>query len=72
MFLLARIAEVLEVPLEQLMPKIAEAEERLAQRRKMSLQTEKKPKLISGELEALNISVDSGSTLEKALKEVRR
>lgn len=72
MFLLARIAEVLEVPLEQLMPKIAEAEERLAQSRKVSLRTEKKPKLLSGELEALNISVASGSTLEKALKEVQR
>lgn len=72
LFLLARIAEALEVPLEQLMPKMAEAEERLAQSRKVSLQTEKKPKLLSGELEALNISVDSGSTLEKALKEVQR
>ena len=71
-FLLARIAETLEVPLEQLMPKITEAEERLAQSRKVSLQTEKKPKLLSGELEALNISVASGSTLEKALKEVQR
>lgn len=72
MFLLARIAETLEVPIEQLMPKIAEAEERLAQSRKVSLRTEKKPKLLSGELEALNISVASGSTLEKALKEVQR
>lgn len=71
-FLLARIAEALEAPLEQLMPKITEAEERLAQSRKVSLQTEKKPKLLSGELEALNISVASGSTLEKALKEVQR
>ncbi len=71
-FLLARIAEALEAPLEQLMPRIAEAEERLAQSRKVSLQTEKKPKLLSGELEALNISVASGSTLEKALKEVQR
>ena len=72
MFLLARIAETLEVPIEQLMPKIAEAEERLAQSRKVSLRTEKKPKLLSGELEVLNISVASGSTLEKALKEVQR
>ena len=68
---LARIAETLEAPVEQLMPKMAEAEERLAQSRKVSLRTEKKPKLLSGELEALNISVDSGSTLEKALKEVQ-
>ena len=72
MFLLARIAEALQAPLEQLMPKITEAEERLAQSRKVSLRTEKKPKLLSGELEALNISVASGSTLEKALKEVQR
>ena len=72
MFLLARIAETLETPLEQLMPKIAAAKERLAQSRKVSLQVEKKPKLLSGELEALNISVASGSTLEKALKEVQR
>lgn len=71
-FLLARIAETLEVPLEQLVPKIAETEERLAQKRKVSLQTDKKPKLLSDELEALNISVTSGSTLEKALKEVQR
>lgn len=72
MLLLARIAEALEVPIEQLVPKIVEAEERLAQRRKMSLRTEKKPKLLSGELEALNISVDSGATLKKTLKEVQR
>ena len=72
MFLLARIAEALEAPLEQLMPKMAEAEEHLAQSRKMSLQTEKKPKLLSGELKALNISVDSGATLKKTLKEVQR
>lgn len=72
LFLLARIAETLDAPLEQLMPKITEAEEHLAQRRKVSLRTEKKPKLLSGELEALNISVASGSTLEKALKEVQR
>ena len=71
-FLLARIAETLKVPVEQLVPKITEAEERLAQKRKVSLQTDKKPKLLSDELEALNISVDSGSTLEKALKEVQR
>lgn len=71
-FLLARIAETLNAPLEQLMPKMTEVEERLAQRRKVSLQTEKRPKLLSGELEALNISVASGSTLEKALKEVQR
>ena len=69
---MARIAETLDAPLEQLMPKITEAEERLAQSRKVSLRTEKKPKLLSGELEALNISVASGSTLEKALKEVQR
>ena len=71
-FLLARIAETLKVPVEQLVPKITEAEERLAQRRKMPLRTDKKPKLLSDELEALNISVTSGSTLEKALKEVQR
>lgn len=71
-FLLARIAETLEVPLEQLVPKMADTEERLAQRRKVSLRTEKKPKLLSGELEALDISVTSGSTLEKVLKEVQR
>jgi len=70
--LLARIAEALDAPLEQLVPKITEAEEHLTQSRKVSLQTEKKPKLLSGELKALNISVDSGSTLEKALKEVQR
>lgn len=71
-FLLARIAETLQVPVEQLVPKIAEAEERLAQSRKVSLRTEKRPKLLSGELEVLNISVDSGSTLKKAQKEVQR
>lgn len=71
-FLLARIAETLDAPLDQLMPGIAEAEESLARSRKVSLRTEKKPKLLSGELEALNISVASGSTLEKALKEVQR
>lgn len=72
MFLLARMAETLQVPIEQLVPKIAEAEECLAQRRKVSLRTEKKKKLLSGKLEALNISVDSGATLEKALKKVQR
>lgn len=71
-FLLARIAETLKVPIEQLVPKMTEAEERLAQRRKMPLRTDKKPKLLSGKLEALNISVDSGATLKKALKKVQR
>ena len=70
-FLLARMAETLQVPIEQLVPKIAEAEERLAQRRKVSLRTEKKTKLLSDKLEALNISVDSGATLKKALKKVQ-
>lgn len=70
-FLLARLAQTLEVSTEDLVPDIAEAEARFKQSRKVSLVTENKPVLLSRELEALNISVGSGATLEEALKEVR-
>jgi transcriptional regulator with XRE-family HTH domain len=70
-FLLARLAQILEVSTEDLVPDIVEAEARFKQSRKISLATEIKPVLLSRELEALNISVGSGATLEEALKEVR-
>ena len=70
-FLLARLAQTLKVSTEDLVPDIIEAETRFKQSRKVSLATEDKPVLLSRELEALNISVSSGSTLEEALKEIR-
>ena len=70
-FLLARLAQILEVSTEDLVPDIVEAEARFKQSRKISLATENKPVLLSRELEALNISVGSRATLEEALKEVR-
>ena len=69
-FLLARFAQELEVSIEDLVPSIAEAESRFQESRKVSLATESKPAMLSRELEELDISVDTGSTLEKALKEV--
>lgn len=71
-FLLARMAQTLQVSPEVLVPGIAEAEARLKQSRKVSLATENKPVLLSRELEELNISVDAGATLAGALEEVRR
>ncbi len=70
-FLLARLAQTLEVSTEDLVPDMTDAEARLEQSRKVALSTETRPALLSQELEALNISVDFGSTLEEALKEVR-
>ncbi len=71
-FLLARLAQILKISTEGLVPNIAEAEARLKQSRKVSLATETQPELLVRELGALNISVKTGSTLEEALKEVRR
>ena len=70
-FLLARLAQALEVSTEDLVPDMTEAEARFKQSRNVSLATENKPVLLSRELEALNISVSSGYSLEEALKEVR-
>lgn len=70
-FLLARLVQTLDVSTGDLVPDIDEAEDRLRQSRKVSLNVEGKPALLSRKLEELNISVDSGGTLEKALKEVR-
>ena len=71
-FLLARLVQTLEISIEDLVPSITEAEARLKQNRKVFLATENKPPLLNRELEALNISLDSGSTLKEAIKEVRR
>ena len=70
-FLLARLAQTLKISTEGLVPGMTEVEARLKQSRKVSLSTETRPTLLSNELEALNISVDSGSTLEGILKEVQ-
>ncbi len=70
-FLLARLAQELDTTVADLVPGIAEAETRLKQSRQVSLATENKPALLSRELAALNISTDSGGTLETALKEIR-
>lgn len=70
-FLLARLAQILGISVDELVPSIDEANDRLKQSQRVSLEAENKPVLLSRELEALNISVDSGATLEEALREVR-
>lgn len=69
-FLLARLAQTLKVSINDLVPDIKEVEARLKQSQKVSLRTTNKPALLTQELEALNISVNPGSTLKEALKEV--
>ena len=71
-FLLAHLAQVLESSTDDLVPKIAEAKAQLKQSQKVSLPTETTPVLLSRELKTLNISVDSGSTLEGALAQIHR
>lgn len=66
-FLLSRFAQELEVSTEDLVPSIAEAENRFQESRKVSLATESKPALLSRKLEKFNTSVDTGSTLEETL-----
>ena len=70
-FLLARLVQVLGVSAEYLVPGIEEAEALLKQRSKVFLAAQDRPVLLSKELEALNISVSSGSTLGEVLNEVR-
>ena len=71
-FLLARLAQILDVSTEGLVPAIEEAEAQLKERRKVSLSIRDMPVLLSKELEALNISVSSSSSLGEVLNEVRR
>ena len=70
--LLARLAQTLEISVEDLVPGLPEAEAGLEQSRRISLASPNKPVLLSRELEALDISLDSGGTLNEALEEVRR
>ena len=70
--LLARLRQALEVPVGDLVPSIAEAEQQLEQSRKVSLSTEAKPELLIRALKELDISVKTGSSLQEALKEVLR
>ncbi len=71
-FLLARLAQTLECPVEDLVPRMAEAEERLRQSQQVSLTAATRPERLTRALEAYGISVDSASTLDNALAEVQR
>lgn len=70
-FLLANLAQTLEVSTEDLVPKIADAEVRFRQSQQVFLEAAEKPTLLSQALEELNIPTESESTLQKVLEQVR-
>lgn len=71
-FLLARLAEILETPPGDLVPNLAEVESQLKQAQQTSVPSQGETKLLTRELENLNIFVKPEGTLKKALKEVRQ
>jgi len=70
-FLLARLAEQLEILPGDLIPKLAEAEAKTTQERQISIGAHGKPELLTRELKNLNISLESEGRLESALAEVK-
>ncbi|MDD9800691.1 MAG: helix-turn-helix transcriptional regulator [Gammaproteobacteria bacterium] len=69
-FLLVRLARALEIPPGDLIPELSEAEQRLQRSRSASIPVAGKAELLTGELQKLNISVES-SGLDSVLKEVQ-
>lgn len=70
-FLLARLAHVLKTPPGDLIPDLSEAKQRLQQAKRVSVSTPGDAELLAGELQKLNISVESTGGLDRALHEVQ-
>ena len=69
-FLLAQLAQTLGIPVEKLIPGLAEAQARLEESRKVPLDGDVVPELLKRHLEELDLSVEPANTLEDALKAV--
>ena len=70
-FLLAQLVHTLESSTEYLVPNMVEVQTRLDQCRKVSLKVTETPTLLNRALEELDIFVETGSTLQNALDQVR-
>lgn len=70
-FLLAQLAHTLKTSPESFIPNLAEVKTRLVQSQKVSLTVPEMPTLLNNALEELNISLETGSTLQNALDQVR-
>ncbi len=70
-FLLAQLVHSLEISTENFVPKMDEVQARLDQSRKVSLQVAETPTLLNRALEEFDISIETGSTLQNALDQVR-
>lgn len=70
-YMLVRIAQALSVPPGDLIPELSEAEQRLQRSRFASISAAGKAKLLAGELQKLNIPVESTGGLDDVLKEVQ-
>jgi len=70
-FLLARLAHVLKIPPGDLIPDLSEAKQRLQQAKQVSVSTPSDAELLTGEVQKLNISVESTGGLDRALHEVQ-
>lgn len=70
-FLLAQLVHALDASTEYFVPDMVEVQARLEQSRKVSLKVTETPTLLNLALEELNISMETGSTLQNALDQVR-
>ena len=70
-FLLAQLIDALDASTEYFVPNMVEVQARLEQSRIVSLQVTEMPTLLNSALEELNISMETGSTLQNALDQVR-
>ena len=71
-FLLARLAETLDVSPGELIPSLSEAQARLRRARRASVPAAGKTELLARELRKFNIAVEPQGGLQEALQEVRR
>ena len=70
-FLLAKLAHTLNTSTEFFVPNLDEVQVRFEQSRKVSLKVTEVPTLLNSALEEFDISMDTGSTLQNALDQVR-
>ncbi len=70
-FLLAQLVCALETSTESIVPNMVEVQARLEQSRKVSLKVTEVPTLLNLALEELDISMETGSTLQNVLDQVR-
>ncbi len=70
-FLLAQLVHALDTSTEYFVPEMDEVQVRLEQSRTVSLKVTEVPTLLNNALEEFDISMDTGSTLQNALDQVR-